>query len=102
MPESLIPLDAPLNGVGKALVGGVLALGKAMGATVPDAALDADTTGAQAIAMLQDVVGDLFPACDPEPSGSGHRSTPRPISSDDAAHGDLDAVPAPDCRRRAT
>ena len=62
MPESLMPLDAPLNGVGKALVGGVLALGKAMGATVPDVAPDAETTGAQAIAMLHDVVGDLFPA----------------------------------------
>ena len=62
MPESLMPLDAPLNAVGKALVGSVLALGKAMGTTEPEAALDADTTGAHAIAMLQDMVGDLFPA----------------------------------------
>ena len=46
MPESLMPLDAPLNGVGKALVGSVLALGKAMGATSPGA-LDAETTGAK-------------------------------------------------------
>jgi phospholipase C len=36
MPEPLLPLDAPLNGLGKALFGGVLALGKAMGASVPD------------------------------------------------------------------
>jgi phospholipase C len=32
MTEALMPLDAPLNGLGKALFGGVLALGKGMGA----------------------------------------------------------------------
>ena len=31
MPESLMPLDAPLNELGKALLGGLLALGKGMG-----------------------------------------------------------------------
>ena len=36
MTESLMPLDAPLNGLGKALFAAVLALGKGMGATVPE------------------------------------------------------------------
>lgn len=62
MPEPLLPLDAPLNGLGKALFGGVLALGQAMGATVPDISRDAVITGAQAIAIGQDVLGDIFPA----------------------------------------
>ena len=57
-----MPLDAPLNGLGKALLGGLLALGKSMGATVPDVSPDAVITGAQAITIGQDVLGDLFPA----------------------------------------
>ena len=57
-----MPLDAPLNGLGKALFGGVIALGKGMGATVPDVPPDAVITGAEAIAMGQDMLGDLFPA----------------------------------------
>ena len=57
-----MPLDAPLNGLGKALFGGVLALGKGMGATVPDVPPDAVITGAEAIAMGHDILGDLFPA----------------------------------------
>ena len=33
-----------------------------MGATVPEVAPDAEITGAQAIAMGHDMLGDLFPA----------------------------------------
>ena len=62
MPETLMPLDAPLNGLGKSLFNGVLALGKGMGATVPEMSPDAVITGAEAIAMGQEVLGDLFPA----------------------------------------
>lgn len=62
MPEPLLPLDAPLNGLGKALFGGVLALGRAMGASVPDMSGDEVITGAKAITIGQDVLGDLFPA----------------------------------------
>ena len=62
MPEPLMPLDAPLNGLGKALFGGLLALGKGMGATVPEVPPDAEITGEEAIAMGQDMLGDLFPA----------------------------------------
>ena len=74
-----MPLDAPLNGLGKALLGGLLALGEAMGATVPDVPPDAVITGAEAIAIKAlaalngaeglDIVhaatGDLFPRMAP-------------------------------------
>ena len=40
----------------------MIALGKVMGATVPEMSPDAVITGAEAIAMGQDVFGDLFPA----------------------------------------
>ena len=60
--EALIPLDEPLNRLAKALVGGLLALGKGLGATVPDVSPDAEITGAQAIAIGHDVLGDLFPS----------------------------------------
>ena len=62
MPESIAPLDAPLNHLGQALLHGVLTLGKLMGVTVPEVPPDAVITGAQAIAMSHDVLGDLFPA----------------------------------------
>jgi hypothetical protein len=62
MAEPLMPLDAPLNGLGKALFGGVLALAQGMGATVPQVEPDAVITGAEAIAIGQDALGDLFPA----------------------------------------
>jgi len=62
MTESLLPLDAPLNGLGKSLFGAVFALGKGLGVTVPDLPPDAVITGAEAIAMGQEVLGDLFPA----------------------------------------
>ncbi|MDN5765139.1 MAG: hypothetical protein L0H78_04905 [Humibacillus sp.] len=62
MPESLLPMDAPINGLGKALLGGVLALGKGMGVAVPELSPDAVISGAEAIAMGQELLGDLFPA----------------------------------------
>jgi phospholipase C len=62
MTQALLPLDAPLNGLGKALFGGVLALAKGMGVTVPDLPPDAVITGAEAIAIGHEVLGDLFPA----------------------------------------
>ena len=65
MPEPLMPLDAPLNGLGQALLGGLLALGKGMGVPVPEIPPDAVITGAEAISMGQDVLGDIFPAMRP-------------------------------------
>ena len=65
MPESLMPLDAPINRLGKALLGGLLALGEEMGVSVPAVSPDAMITGAEAIAIGQDVLGDIFPAMRP-------------------------------------
>ena len=62
MPEPLVPLDAPLNRLGMGLLHGLLALGKRMGATVPEASPEAQITGGELIAMGQDVLGDIFPA----------------------------------------
>ena len=57
-----MPLDAPLNGLGKALLGGLLALGKGWAPPCPDVSPDAEITGAEAIAIGHDVLGDLFPS----------------------------------------
>jgi phospholipase C len=65
MTEPLMPLAAPLNGLGKALFGGLMALGEEMGVTVPDVAPEAVITGEQAIGMGHDMFGDLFPAMRP-------------------------------------
>ena len=62
MAEPLLPLSAPLNGLGQALFGGLMALGKQMGAAVPDLDPDAVITGEEAIAITHDMFGDLFPA----------------------------------------
>jgi hypothetical protein len=60
MPESLMPFDAPLNGLGQALVGGLLAFGKGVGVSVPAVLPDATITGAEATAMGHDVLVDLI------------------------------------------
>jgi len=57
-PTNLVPLDAPLGLIGKAMFQAVLGLG----ATVPDVKPDEQITGSQAIAILHDVLGDIFPA----------------------------------------
>jgi phospholipase C len=62
MPETLVPLDAPLGLLGQSLFRAVLSLGAALGATVPDLQPNAEITGAQAMALAHDVLGDLFPA----------------------------------------
>ena len=61
MPDSLMPLDAPLGLLGKALLFGVLTLAKEFGEAVPDVKPQDTITGAQAIAMGTEVLGDLFP-----------------------------------------
>ena len=65
MSEPLLPLTAPLNGLGKSLLGLLIALGKGMGATVPDLQPDAVITGEELITIGQDMFGDLFPAMRP-------------------------------------
>ena len=62
MPDTLVPLDAPLGLIGKSLFLAVLGLAAGLGATVPDIKPDQELTGAQAIAITHDALGDLFPA----------------------------------------
>jgi hypothetical protein len=59
--ESLVPLDAPLGMLGKALFAGVLALGKGFGAPVPEIHPEQPMTGAQATAIAQETLRELFP-----------------------------------------
>ena len=58
---ALVPLDAPLGPLGKALFFAYLALGKSVGQSVPDIAPDADIKGAEAIAIIRDEFGHTFP-----------------------------------------
>ncbi|MFI5800394.1 alkaline phosphatase family protein [Streptomyces sp. NPDC051677] len=60
-PESMLPLDAPLGLLGKSLIGGVFALGKEMGAEVPDFKPDQLLTGKDGIDAAQHVLAELFP-----------------------------------------
>ena len=62
MHESLAPLDAPLGLLGKSLLLAVLALAEGLGKTVPDVKREDTITGTEAIAMGQDVLGNIFPA----------------------------------------
>jgi phospholipase C len=59
--ESLVPLDAPLGILGKGMFAGVLALGKGLGAPVPEIHPEQSITGAQATQMAQEILGELFP-----------------------------------------
>ena len=60
-PAWLSPLDAPLGLLGKSLVAGCLALGRGMGEKVPEFDKTKPITGAQGQAMIDQVLGELFP-----------------------------------------
>jgi phospholipase C len=62
MPDTLVPLDAPLGLIGKSLFLAVLGLGAGLGATVPHINPNQELTGAQALAITHEILGDLFPA----------------------------------------
>ena len=59
--QSTAPLDQPLTTMQRGGIYAVLALGKELGHTVPDLPLDAEVTGAEAIEMLGDLLGRVFP-----------------------------------------
>lgn len=61
MPLSVQPLDAPLGVLGLSLVEAVLGIGAGLGATVPTLEPHAPLTATDAIALAQDVLGDVFP-----------------------------------------
>ncbi|MGV1036264.1 MAG: alkaline phosphatase family protein [Candidatus Nanopelagicales bacterium] len=60
-PVSALRLDAPLGLLGKAIIGGVMALGKDMGADVPDLPMEGAVTAQQGMDAVQHVIGPLFP-----------------------------------------
>jgi phospholipase C len=62
MPETLVPLDAPLGVLGKSLLSAILAFAQGLGKTVPDIKPDDTITGAQAIAIGHEALGELFPS----------------------------------------
>ena len=61
MHDSLAPLDAPLGPLGKSLLLAVLALAQGLGKTVPDIKPADSITGAHAIAVGHEILGDVFP-----------------------------------------
>jgi phospholipase C len=69
--DSVVPLDAPLGILGKALFAAVLSLGRGMGVPVPEIDPKQPINGAQAIAITGEILGDLFP-------GLREGTSPRP------------------------
>jgi phospholipase C len=61
MPESVVPLDAPLGLLGKSLLFAVLALAKEFGKAVPELKPEDTITGAQGLAIGHEILGELFP-----------------------------------------
>jgi phospholipase C len=59
--QALLPPDAPLSVLAKHILLAVLAFAKEQGETVPDVAEDADIRGAEAVAILHEVAGKMFP-----------------------------------------
>ena len=61
VPGSVVPLDAPLGILGKALFAAVLALGRGLGAPMPEIDPQQPICGAEAIEISSEVLGGLFP-----------------------------------------
>ena len=61
MPEAVVPLDAPLGLLGRSLLFSILAMAEDRGTTVPDIKQDDPVTGAEAVAIAHEVLGDYFP-----------------------------------------
>jgi phospholipase C len=63
--EAVYPPDLPLRGLAKAMFFGLLALGKALGQSVPDISPDAPIKGAEGVAMIRELFGHMFPNLGP-------------------------------------
>jgi phospholipase C len=61
MPEAVVPLDAPLGPLGRSLLFSVLAMAQSHGVSVPDIKQDDPVTGAQAVAIAHEILGEFFP-----------------------------------------
>jgi phospholipase C len=63
--QSLLPPGKPLTALQKGGIFALLALGKDLGYAMPDLPPDAPVTGAQAIALMGDLFGHVFPNLTP-------------------------------------
>jgi len=61
VPDSVVPLDAPLGILGKAVFAAVLSLGRELGAPVPEIDPQQPISGAEAVEISHEILGDLFP-----------------------------------------
>ena len=66
--EDLVPRDAPLTPLATALFQGYLTLVKSLGASVPDVDEDAELRGGEALDIVHETAGDLFPGLRPAAS----------------------------------
>ena len=62
MLDTVAPLDAPLGLLGTSLLHAVMAFAQGLGKTTPDIKPDDTLTGADAIALGHEALGDVFPA----------------------------------------
>ena len=58
---SMAPADAPMTSLQKGAFFTLMALGQKLGHTVPDVKEDAEIKGAEAIEMIAEIFGHLFP-----------------------------------------
>jgi len=58
---ALVPPDAPMSALQKGSLHALLAMGRHLGQVVPELKLDAEVKGAEAIEMISDLFGHLFP-----------------------------------------
>jgi phospholipase C len=63
--EALVPRDAPLSPLAKAVFHGYLALVKSLGASAPDVDEGADLKGGEALDIVHETAGDVFPGLRP-------------------------------------
>src|SRR5262249_35544627 len=61
MPEAAVPPDAPPGLLGRPLLFSALAMAQDRGLAVPDIKQDDPVTGAQAVALAHEILGDVFP-----------------------------------------
>jgi hypothetical protein len=59
--ETLVPRDAPLSDLARAIFHAYLALVKSLGQSVPEVAQETDLKGGEALDIVHETAGDLFP-----------------------------------------
>jgi phospholipase C len=58
---AVVPMDTPLSALPRGLFFGLLALGKELGQPVPDIKPEDDIKGAEAVSIIRDEFGHMFP-----------------------------------------